>query len=117
MHIEKTKQFTLVTPNLTNGGKEVENIETFTVAFNKNYSNFNNDNLIIDLSGCKDVDLKKILLLSPNIEAHYSNKKSFVIICKDIDIDELEEEINLVPTLQEAKDIIEMEDIERDLGF
>jgi len=31
--------------------------------------------------------------------------------------DEVPEEISVVPTLQEAKDLIEMEEIERDLGI
>ena len=33
------------------------------------------------------------------------------------DLDEMPDEIVVVPTLQEAFDVIEMEDIERDLGF
>ena len=36
---------------------------------------------------------------------------------EEIDIDDFPESINIVPTLQEAKDIMEMEAIERDLGF
>ena len=34
-----------------------------------------------------------------------------------VDADEVPEEIIVVPTLQEARDIIEMEEIERDLGI
>jgi hypothetical protein len=45
------------------------------------------------------------------------NGTSFVIIIKSLDIDALPEAINVVPTLQEAKDILEMENIERALGF
>ena len=33
------------------------------------------------------------------------------------DLDQMPDEIVVVPTLHEAYDIIEMEDIERDLGF
>ena len=42
---------------------------------------------------------------------------SFVIVVNDINIDELPEELNTAPTVQEALDIIEMENIERDLGI
>ena len=42
---------------------------------------------------------------------------SFVVICNGIDIDDVPDEINVVPTLQEAEDVLEMEAIERDLGF
>jgi len=34
-----------------------------------------------------------------------------------VDLDEMPDEIVVVPTTQEAYDIIAMEDIERDLGF
>ena len=43
--------------------------------------------------------------------------KSFVIIQKRINIDDFPEILNITPTLQEAKDILEMEAIERDLDF
>ena len=42
---------------------------------------------------------------------------SFVVIKSGINIDDFPESVNIVPTLQEAEDILEMEAIERDLGF
>ena len=48
---------------------------------------------------------------------HKVNKKSFVVIQNKISINEFDESILVVPTLQEAKDIVEMEDLERELGF
>jgi hypothetical protein len=42
---------------------------------------------------------------------------SFVLINAAINLDDLPEHINIVPTLQEAEDILEMEAIERELGF
>ena len=36
---------------------------------------------------------------------------------KGIDIDAISEEINIVPTINEALDILQMDAIERDLGF
>ena len=48
---------------------------------------------------------------------HRSDKKSFVIVSAQVDLDQMPDELVVVPTLQEAYDIIEMEDIERDLGF
>ena len=35
----------------------------------------------------------------------------------NIDIDDFPDYFNIVPTLQEAEDVIEMEAIERELGF
>lgn len=47
-------------------------------------------------------------------------RKSFVLVCDVIateKLEELEDELNITPSLQEAHDIVEMEEIERDLGF
>ena len=44
-------------------------------------------------------------------------RPSFVIVATNVSIDEIDEKLIVVPTLQEARDIIEMEEIERDLGF
>lgn len=42
---------------------------------------------------------------------------SFVIIYKNINVDDIPETINIVPTLTEAIDVLEMEAMERELGF
>ena len=43
--------------------------------------------------------------------------KTFVNVSEGINLDDIPEEMVVVPTLQEAQDIIEIENIERDLGF
>ena len=43
--------------------------------------------------------------------------KSFVLVTNAISYEDTPESLSVVPTLQEAKDVIEMEEIERDLGF
>ena len=48
---------------------------------------------------------------------HRGAKNSFVIVTDKVNLDEIPDEIVVVPTMQEAYDIIEMEEIERDLGF
>jgi hypothetical protein len=48
---------------------------------------------------------------------HKKGKKSFVLVVDNVDIDKLPLKMTVVPTLMEAHDIIEMEEIERDLGF
>lgn len=50
-------------------------------------------------------------------EEKQQNGTSFVIVNSVIDIDNFPENLNIVPTLQEAEDILEMEAIERELGF
>jgi hypothetical protein len=76
-----------------------------------------NDNLIVNLLSMKGItaaDLSGFLLLS---RKHRAGKQSFIIVTDKVSYDELPEELVVVPTLQEAKDLIEMEEIERDLGL
>ena len=48
---------------------------------------------------------------------HKKEKKSFVIVAENIDYNAVSSNLIVVPSLLEAHDIIEMEEIERDLGF
>ncbi len=78
---------------------------------------FNHDNLVIDLVKYNFLTLPELLSFLNLSNLHRSKKKSFVIINAAIDPDSIPEELIVVPTLQEAEDIIEMEEIEKDLGF
>jgi hypothetical protein len=92
-------------------------VEIFFEDFSKNYTTFKHENIIIDFSETKGVKKESILLFLQHIKKHVKNGMSFVIVVNDINIDELPEELNTAPTVQEALDIIEMENIERDLGI
>ena len=74
-------------------------------------------NLIIDLSQYRDFKTKDLDLFKQMALQLKNNKKSFVIILKNIDFNKTPNFINVVPTLQEAHDLIELEIIERDLGL
>ena len=50
-------------------------------------------------------------------KAHQMNEKSFVLVSNAVTIDELPEEIIVVPSLKEAEDLIQMDEIQRDLGI
>ena len=58
-----------------------------------------------------------ILEFLPISNKHRDTKKSFVLVTDKVSFDEVPEELSVVPTIQEAKDIIEMEEIERDLDL
>ena len=75
------------------------------------------NNLVIDLLKYKQLNLAQLLLFLKLSNYHRETKYSFVIVNEAINYDEIPEEIIVVPTLEEAGDIIEMEEIERDLGF
>ena len=110
MEFTKTKQYTLIKPT--------ENtVYEFVEDFKKNLSNFKNEHLIIDFSEKINTNIKELMLF---LELSLTQKKdgtSFVLISHGINIDEISDEINIVPTFNEALDILEMDAIERDLGF
>lgn len=92
-------------------------VSDFFIVFKEKYSNFKRANIIIDFSDLKGVKTENISLFLQLSENHRNAGTSFVVVVEDIDFDSLPDKIIAVPTLQEAKDIIEMDKIERDLGF
>ena len=74
-------------------------------------------NLIIDLLDNKLMSLKDLLLFQNISDKYKEANKSFLVVTNSLNANELPEEIIVVPSLQEAEDIIEMEEIERELGF
>lgn len=82
------------------------------------YKNMHQQNIVVDLSLLKNLQSNHIMEFS---ELSVYNKetvnKSFVMVVGTMDIDALPDEISTAPTLQEALDLIDMEEIERDLGY
>lgn len=81
------------------------------------YTTFKDQNLILDVSHDKNVTLNDIINFKDLSKKHVSAKKSFVIVANDIDFNDIPDYLTVVPSVLEAQDIIEMEEIERDLGF
>ena len=81
------------------------------------YKRYKNNNIIISLTALNQVTLLEIVEFLQLSNTHRKAKHSFVIVTNKANLEETPDEIVVVPTLQEAYDIIEMEDIERDLGF
>ena len=73
--------------------------------------------LIIDLTKYNLLEFTELLYFLKLSTYHRSTKHSLVIVNSAINPDDIPPEIIVVPTVQEAEDIIEMEEIERDLGF
>jgi hypothetical protein len=92
-------------------------IQNFLNKLTHEQGSFKNQNLILDVTHDKNVALSDIKLFSELVNTHSSNKKSIVIVASDIDFNAVPAQIMVVPSIQEAHDIIEMEEIERDLGF
>ncbi|OXA85540.1 ribonuclease Z [Flavobacterium hercynium] len=81
------------------------------------YKTFEKQNIIIDLLADSNLTDKDLKLFLPLAKQHKKAKKSFVIVVDDFDFNAVSDKLTVVPSLLEAHDIIEMEEIERDLGF
>jgi MFS superfamily sulfate permease-like transporter len=89
----------------------------FVTKFANEYNCYKGQNLIIDLSTDKEIKMDDVKSFSDLIKTHKKNKKSLILVTNAIDYNKVPSSITLVPTILEAHDIIEMEEIERDLGF
>ncbi len=83
-----------------------------------------NENVVVDILKYGALELEELLgflelstIHRAKSTIHRANKKSFVIANDAINIDKIPEELVVVPTLREAEDIIQMEELERELGF
>ncbi|EZH75492.1 ribonuclease Z [Aquimarina atlantica] len=97
--------------------QEKTTIIEFVKGLEDKYASLENDNIIVNLFSLEQIsvdDINEFLRIS---NKHKAAKHSFVIVTNKISYDEVLSEITIVPTLQEAYDLVEMEEIERDLGF
>lgn len=92
-------------------------IVTFLDKINNQYLSLKEHNLILDISRDKSVDVKSIKIFADLAKKHKKEKKSLVLVAEDIDFNKVPKSIIVVPTQLEAQDLIEMDEIERDLGF
>ncbi len=110
MILDKQENILIITQESTNTIELVKKIDA-------RYDEVKNDNIIVNLFSFENLtksDLVEFLQIS---KKHRQAKHSFVIVTNKISSYDLPEAIMTVPSLQEAFDIIEMEEIERDLGF
>lgn len=81
------------------------------------YPKFKNNNIIVALTSLDEITQAEIVEFLDLSKSHKAAKHSFVIVSSKIDLDIVPDDLVVVPTMQEAYDVIEMEDMERDLGF
>ena len=103
--------------NITIIAQEKASVKTLVNNIEQAYEAYKNYHLIVRLSSLDQISLNDVIELLRLSNNHRAEKKSFVVVSDKANLDEMPDEILVVPTLQEAYDIIEMEDIERDLGF
>ena len=74
-------------------------------------------NIVINLLERTQVSIEDLQVFLPLSQAHNERSQSFVLVSNSVNHNDVPAELHVVPTLQEAQDIIDMEEIERDLGF
>lgn len=89
----------------------------FATKLSKQYSDFKNNNVVVNVLDKGNLEAKDLLVFLEVSDVHRKNKKSFVIASNPLSVDTLPEELVIAPTLREAEDIINMEELERELGF
>ena len=110
MKTEKTALYTVLT-------SDEHSFTDFFESFSATLSDIENEHVIVELSENLNSSFEQISLFLDYAVAHKSNGTSFAVVCSGVDIDLFPETFNIVPTLTEAIDVLEMEAIERDLGF
>jgi uncharacterized protein YecE (DUF72 family) len=108
MQTEKKSSYTLITSN------ENSFSEFYTAFLEKGITK---DHIIIQFSDAFNITKKNLSLFLDFARSNKENGTSFVVVTTEVDIDDFPETFNIVPTLSEAEDILEMEAIERELGF
>lgn len=105
-------------PNYVILEDEKDNFQDF-VSFMESQipSKFKGQNVVLNILKYDSLELEDLLAFLKVSNQHRKTKQSFVIVNDSLSADEIPYELVVVPTLQEAEDIIEMEEIERDLGF
>ena len=94
-----------------------DDLGAFVAKLNREINTFKTQNLLIDLHHYGTIAVQDVLLLQPLSKTHMRNKKSFVVVVSATDFNAFPGNFTVVPSVLEAHDIIEMEEIERDLGF
>ena len=93
------------------------NVILFLETILKEFASFENQNLILDLSNDSTITVNDLINFKSLAKSQKTAKKSLVIVTELIEFDDAPEYLNICPTIVEAHDLIEMEEIERDLGF
>lgn len=98
--------------------KDTQNdVASFVQKVTNEYHAFQSQNLILDISNDKAFSIKDLAYFKDLAKNHKKAKKSLIIVSDVVDFNKVPNYLNVVPSILEAHDMIEMDEIERDLGF
>ncbi|MGV6845438.1 MAG: ribonuclease Z [Lutibacter sp.] len=110
MLIKNEHKYTLIAP-------KSNSIAIFLDKIKLEWNQFAHKNIFFDFSQIININSQNFKLLLDLSRINKKNGTSFVLIFKGDFNEDLLEELDIVPTLTEAEDILEMDEISRDLGF
>lgn len=110
MDIIKDDLYVAITP------KSNINFNDFFKLFNKEIIQYEKNNIIVDLSDFS-ILTDELLQFEKISERKVGLGTSFVVIYTEVDLDKIPDELIIVPTFQEAIDIIDMDEMTRSLDF
>ncbi len=93
------------------------NVTAFVEKLTNEYHAFQNQNLILDVSQDKAISNADLSHFKELAKTHKKAKKSMIVVTDSVDFNKVPSYLNVVPSVLEAHDMIEMDEIERDLGF
>lgn len=108
MHIDTKETYTVITPT-------EKSTTDFHNALTKELETLNDKHILINFSEKFNIEASEISLFLNIANDKRENGTSFVLIITGVNIDDVPDEINVVPTMIEALDTLEMDAIERDL--
>jgi len=110
MNIENKETYILIS-------SDENSFSEFYALFLNAVAEYNQQHIVVKIADIIKTTKKDLLLLLDIATKKKKEKTSFVIVSDSINIDDFPEYFNIVPTIIEAEDILEMEDMERELGF
>jgi len=110
MIITKRKKYTLIS-------SDEDSFSDFFSSFLVKKNDFEKEHLVVLISDNIIANEKDFISFLDFSEKKKENSTSFVIVNSTINIDDFPDNFNIVPTIIEAEDILEMEEIERELEF
>jgi len=94
-----------------------DNVEGFSNYLeNHAYEQFKNKNVVINLLKYKHLTLKELLTFLQLSNKHRQQNKSFIIVNDALNANDIPEELAVVPTLREAEDYIQLDELQREFG-
>ncbi|MGB0879607.1 MAG: hypothetical protein ACPGTO_03485 [Polaribacter sp.] len=110
MKIQKKSNYTLIT-------SEENSFSEFYDLFLESEKGLKKEHIVLQISDNLNSTEKDFLVFLDIAKKRKENGTSFVVISTNVNVDSFPEIFTIVPTLIEAEDVIEMEAMERELGF